>query len=494
MPVNAGAVAGVNVELPRDDTGFARDGTASPCVARQALTRRREKIPAELFEALFWRVAGPIAAPRAPGMAWNGLLLCALDGFQVRVPDTPANRAYFGSSGTADNSSPFPMVRAVVVTAAGTRGALGLEFGPSSEGEQTLTRRLVKARPGVFGPGRLLLMDRNFPGFALIAQIRREGAHLLMRVKSDVNLPLEEALPDGSYRSFLTDGSSRIPVRVVEYDITVPGRDSDDEVYALATTLMDWQAYPASGLAGCYPNRWKAVETKIGEDKSAITDAGPSRGPILRSTTPHQVCQEMWAWMTSTQLVRMHACQAAQASPGPGVVHPYPPRGHPRDDPDARHDGRLRRGARRRRRARQPGDPGPAAARPAAPPPATAHQVPPAVPLRHRAGTRQHRRCSDHPLPGRADHLRRRPHPARYQPGPRRHLIAPTGQHPRPGRKTPQPGPWKPAPVLERHPGCHHAYPAHARPSEPVTKAQTATARKISPSTCRTPKGDGVGG
>ena len=352
----------------------------------EALTRRREKIPAELLEALFWRVAGPIAAARAPGMAWNGLLLCALDGFQVRVPDTPANRAYFGSSGTADNSSPFPLVRAVVVTAAGTRGALGLEFGPSSEGEQSLTRRLVKARPGVFGPGLLLLMDRNCNGFALIAQIRREGTHLLMRVKSDVSLPLEEALPDGSYRSLLTDGSSRIPVRVVEYDITVPGRDSDDEVYALATTLMDWQAYPAAGLAGCYPNRWKAVETKIGDDKSAITDAGPSRGPILRSTTPHQVCQEMWAWMTSTQLVRMHACQAAQASPGPQPVTParvsftltrreairamtqtLVTTGVSAESPAAAAE-------------RQPGDPGPAAARPAAPPPATAHQVPPAVP------------------------------------------------------------------------------------------------------------------
>jgi hypothetical protein len=251
----------------------------------EALTRRRDKIPAELFEALFWRVTGPIAEPSAPGMTWNGLLLCALDGFQTRVPDTPANRGYFGSSGTSDNSSPFPLVRAVIATAAGTRGALGLEFGPSSDGEQTLTRRLVKARPGVFGPGRLFLMDRNFPGFALIAQIRGEGAHLLMRVKSDLSLPLEEALPDGSYRSCLSDGRSRIPVRVVEYDAKVPGRDGDDEVYALATTLMDWQAYPAAELASCYPNRWKAVETKIGEDKTAITDAGPSRGPILRSAT-----------------------------------------------------------------------------------------------------------------------------------------------------------------------------------------------------------------
>ncbi len=162
------------------------------------------------------------------------------------MPDTPENREYFGSSGTADNSSPFPLVRAVVATAAGTRGALGLEFGPSGDGEQTLTRRLVRARPGVFGPGRLFLIDRNFPGFALIAQIRREGAHLLMRVKSDVSLPLEEALPDGSYRSFLTDGRSRIPVRVIEYDVKIPGRDGDDELYALATTLMDWRAYPAA--------------------------------------------------------------------------------------------------------------------------------------------------------------------------------------------------------------------------------------------------------
>ena len=76
-------------------------------------------------------------------MTWRGFLVCALDGFQVAVPDTDENRAYFGSSGTADNSAPFPQARAVLATAAGTRGALGLESGPSADGEQTLTRRMV---------------------------------------------------------------------------------------------------------------------------------------------------------------------------------------------------------------------------------------------------------------------------------------------------------------------------------------------------------------
>ena len=280
----------------------------------EAVTRRRDMIPAELSGALFWLAAGPIADPGEPGMRWRGLLLCALDGFQVRVPDTPANRKYFGSSGTADNSSPFPQVRAVILTAARTKGTLGMEFGPSCDGEQTLTRRLVKARPGIFGEGRLILMDRNFPGIALIKAIREQGAHLLMRVKSDIALPLVAALPDGSYESFLSDGADRIPVRVVEYDVKVPGRDgAEDELYALATTLTDWQAYPAAELAACYPGPWAATETVIGEDKSAITDAGPSRGPILRSSSPHQVTQEMWAWITATQLVRIQGCQAARA-------------------------------------------------------------------------------------------------------------------------------------------------------------------------------------
>ena len=43
-----------------------------------------------------------------------------------------------------------------------------------------------------------------------------------MRIKSDVVLPLLQALPDGSYRSFLADRDCCVPLRVTEYDVTVP--------------------------------------------------------------------------------------------------------------------------------------------------------------------------------------------------------------------------------------------------------------------------------
>jgi hypothetical protein len=70
-----------------------------------------------------------------PGAAAIGrgrpLKLSSLDGTLIRVPDTPANRAAFGSVGTGDDSSPFPQVRALPLNDASTRALLGMPHGPA---------------------------------------------------------------------------------------------------------------------------------------------------------------------------------------------------------------------------------------------------------------------------------------------------------------------------------------------------------------------------
>ena len=55
----------------------------------------------------------------------------AIDGTLIRVPDTPANRAMYGSVGTGDDSSPFPQLRGLPMTDASTRGLLGMPHGPA---------------------------------------------------------------------------------------------------------------------------------------------------------------------------------------------------------------------------------------------------------------------------------------------------------------------------------------------------------------------------
>jgi hypothetical protein len=49
------------------------------------------------------------------------LRLGAVDGSVSRMPDTPANRAEFGSAGNSDDSAPYPQLRDLPVTGASTR-------------------------------------------------------------------------------------------------------------------------------------------------------------------------------------------------------------------------------------------------------------------------------------------------------------------------------------------------------------------------------------
>ena len=51
-------------------------------------------------------------------------------------------------------------------------------------------------------------------------------------------------------------------------------------------TLHDHTAYPARLLAQAYHWRWIGSETCLREAKSAISGAGPSTGPMLRSASP----------------------------------------------------------------------------------------------------------------------------------------------------------------------------------------------------------------
>jgi hypothetical protein len=96
-------------------------------------------------------------------VAAGDLEVGSIDGSLIRVPDTPANRAAFGSAGTADDSSPFPQLRELRISAASTRAAFGVVTGPAGA-EQVLLDKALKDYGYLFTGWRLWVMDRNFPG------------------------------------------------------------------------------------------------------------------------------------------------------------------------------------------------------------------------------------------------------------------------------------------------------------------------------------------
>jgi hypothetical protein len=302
-------LAGLLADIP-----FAR-GWHVP--TEKVVTDWRRLVPPGLLEDLFWRAAGPLIAGDEPSAVMlAGMPVAAADGMLVNLADTPANRAFFGSTGTSDDSSPFPQLRVVAVTARAGRATLGAILGQAAAGEQTLLKRLVKRRPGLFA-GRVICFDRNFPGHELITAILDAGGHVIARVKEGVALPSEDGpgrgwLPDGSRLTWLNAPSGRkadrLPVRAAEHNVILPGGDGTEEpseTCTVITTLLDHQAAPADQVRETYLTRWSASETTFGEDKTTITGAGSrTSGPVLRSGSPRLVIQEAWAWLTATQLVR----------------------------------------------------------------------------------------------------------------------------------------------------------------------------------------------
>jgi hypothetical protein len=264
----------------------------------------------------------------------------SIDGSLTRVPDTPANREALGSAGTADDSSPYPQLRELRLGNASTRATLAITCGPSGaaasgsrdkgEAEQKLLDRALEDYPHLFTAGRIWIMDRNFPGAPRIQRMLAAGTHVLIRVKSDITLRRAGGFaPDGSYLAELSGGGVTLTVRVIEYTISVAGRDAP-EMFCLISDLTDHAAYPAGILAAAYHWRWIGSETALKEAKSAISGAGPSTGAMLRSASPALIAQEHAAWVIAVELARATARAAAgvavPARKGPRAGQPVHPR------------------------------------------------------------------------------------------------------------------------------------------------------------------------
>ena len=311
-------LAGLLADIP-----FAREWHVP---TEKVITDWRLPVPPGLMEDLFWQVAGPLIGDDEPSAVMlAGMPVAAADGMLVNLPDTPANRAFFGSTGTADDSSPFPQLRIVAVTARAGRAMLGAILGQAGTGEQTLLKRLVKRRPGLVA-GRVICFDRNFPGHDLVTAILDAGGHVVARVKDGISLGFEDGaghgwLPDGSRMTWLNAPSGkradRLPVRAAEHNATMPGVDGHEQVSqtcTIITTLLDHETAPAGEVRDAYLTRWSAAETTFGEDKSAIAGAGNrTSGPVLRSGSPRLVIQEAWAWLAGTQLVRVSEAAALRS-------------------------------------------------------------------------------------------------------------------------------------------------------------------------------------
>ena len=291
------------------------------------ITQARKRLGPEPLELLFGKVAVPVAGVLTRGAFLREWRLMAIDGFELDVPDTPANAAAFGYPAGAREHPAFPKVRVVSIGECGSHVKVAAQIGPvggKGSSEQALARRML----GQLEPDWLLIADRGFYNWPDWQAAAATGAALLWRVKADLRLPVLELLPDGSYLSAVArpalhdkardkviaaaragerlDPAQAMRVRVIEYEIGDRDGEGSGELIALITTITDPAAASAQELAQAYCERW---EEETGNDQLKTSLRGP--GAVLRSKSPDMVRQEIYGYLLTHYAIAALISRAA---------------------------------------------------------------------------------------------------------------------------------------------------------------------------------------
>ena len=294
-----------------------------PASERACLDWRRALGPAPLAELRDTVLAGAAGehAQRPEQSLTTGkgrpLAVHSADGSLLRVPDTPGNRAAFGSVGTADDSAAWPCVRLFPLNNVFTRSLLAMPWGPAGSdktaSEQVLLDAAMRDFPHVFSKDQVWLLDRLWHGASRLKALA-QLTHFAIRIKSDIPLrKISGIYPDHTYLAEISGDGVTMTVRVIEYDVHIEGQQVD-EMFCLVTSLLDREEHPGPELAALYGRRWDGSETALREAKAPLHGAGPGTGAMLRSGSPELVTQEIAAWTCATEMTRGVTRDAALAA------------------------------------------------------------------------------------------------------------------------------------------------------------------------------------
>jgi len=280
--------------------------------ATGAYCQARARLPWDILPRL--RCAAAAQAEKARRL-WHGLCVKVVDGTSTSLPDTAKNQRAYPQSGAQQPGCGFPLLKLVGVFSLATGALLDYAKGNKHQHELGLLQRLLHH----FKSGDLVLADRGFSTYTLLALLLSRGAHGLFRLHQARPADLRRGkrlgkkdrlfvwlkpcqrpryLPQTLWKAI----PAQLSVRVLRFSLHVPGFRVHS--ITLVTTLLDPQAYPAEELARLYAERWR-VELWFRDIKTSMGME------VLRCKTPKLVHKELEMFFIAYNLLR---CLMAQAS------------------------------------------------------------------------------------------------------------------------------------------------------------------------------------
>lgn len=275
-----------------------------------AYCKARCRLPEVLFERLLRWTSMRCEEVSSEAWLFHHRIVEMVDGWTVTMADTKANQKEYRQMSNQKPGCGFPIARMIGVFSLATGAINHMAIG-AYKGKQTGETSLLRTILDRILPGRILLADRYYASFWLLAAGEMRGIDLVARVHHLRNVDFRRGLKQGyldqlvaykkplrpkwmsarEYESY----PSEIFVRHLKYKIEQKGFRTSE--ITLATSLIGSEDYPAEDLAELYHQRW-SVELHIRSLKTQM------QMEHLRCKTPQMVRKEIHCHMIGYNLVR----------------------------------------------------------------------------------------------------------------------------------------------------------------------------------------------
>jgi hypothetical protein len=287
--------------------------TTSYCEARQ-------RLPEKLVWDLVRRTGQSIQQSAKSSWLFHGRAVKIVDGSTVTMPDSPENQAAYPQLKTQAPGLGFPIARILVVFSLAVGTVLEAAIGPY-QGKQTSELALLRLVIGQFQAGDIVLADRFFGSYWVIAALQARGVDVVVRLhqarKADFRrgrrLGREDHIVTWTKPKHVPDWMSRLeydamPAQITVRELRVRVKDKTKRVrnLVIVTTLVDAQIYQAAELGCLFRQRWHA-ELDLRSLKTEM------RMEMLRTRSPVMVRKEIGMHLLAYNLTRGIMAEAARA-------------------------------------------------------------------------------------------------------------------------------------------------------------------------------------
>lgn len=273
--------------------------------------KARSRLALGLVERAGREVGARLCAGQPARWRWRGREVKLVDGTTVSMPDTLANQASFPQNHEQKAGVGFPLARLVAIVSLSCGAVLQWASGPC-EGKETGETALLWTLARRLCRGDVLIADRYYAGYFMIAWLKQLGVDLVIRQHQRRHTDFRRGQRLGARDHVVSWARPQRPVWMDEASYaampeTLIMREVRAGGWTLVSTLTDVREVSKHELLALYRQRWQ-VELDIRSIKVVM------QMDVLRCKSPSMVAKEIAAHLLAYNLVRSVMAQAAYLS------------------------------------------------------------------------------------------------------------------------------------------------------------------------------------